>query len=241
MPTSTALPVPARQARSGRPRRAPRWLAAAATLAVATGAAVPAAADRTDHDVRREGRAGAAHHDGRKPAAGHDGDHRPAPPVGADTAAFETAFMTAMIDHHAMAVHMADMCVEKAVQRKVRKLCRSIAAGQAAEIAKMRQWLSDWYGVAHEPAMSDPAHHAQMTELASLSGEAFEARFLALMIDHHRPAVTDGAECVAKAGHGELRRLCKRIVQSQQREIKQMRRWLCRWYDQCAPAAPRHS
>jgi uncharacterized protein (DUF305 family) len=166
-----------------------------------------------------------------------------APPASADApagdpevAAYEVEFLTMMIDHHQMAVHMSELCLERAVHDKLSRLCERIMETQAEEIALMQSWLLDWYGIEHEPAMDDPAHHEQMMMLQELSGEAFEAAFLAMMISHHAMAVEDGSECVATAEHRELRTLCRRIVASQQREIMQMRMWLCRWYGECDAA-----
>lgn len=35
------------------------------------------------------------------------------------------------------------------------------------------------------------------------------------------------------AEHRELLRLCRSIVMTQLREIRQMQMWLCRWYGEC--------
>ena len=47
---------------------------------------------------------------------------------------FEIRFMEGMIDHHAMAVHMAQMCVQKEIQDELKSLCNSIATSQQQEI-----------------------------------------------------------------------------------------------------------
>ena len=76
-------------------------------------------------------------------------------PAASDQAArFEVDFLTGMIDHHHMAVMMAEMCVEKAVHDELAATCESIVATQSAEIATMQQWLEDWYGISHEPDMT---------------------------------------------------------------------------------------
>lgn len=50
------------------------------------------------------------------------------------TARFEIDFMQDMIDHHAMAVMMAQMCLDKAVRAELRSLCESIKTSQSQEI-----------------------------------------------------------------------------------------------------------
>lgn len=163
-----------------------------------------------------------------------------APPANADAPAtspaaaeFEVEFLEMMIDHHQMALYMSDLCLVKAVHEDLAALCDRIAESQAAEIEEMQGWLRDWYGIDHEPAMDDPAHHDQMMHLEMLSGEEFEIAFLEMMSEHHAMAVEEGIQCVGRAEHRELRTLCREIVAAQVREIALMERWLCRWYGDC--------
>ncbi len=163
-----------------------------------------------------------------------------APPAAANAPAsdrraarFEVAFMREMIDHHQMGVHMAHPCIEKAVHSDLRRLCRSIARVQAAEIKQMQKWLRDWYRADHEPSMDHAGHHRDMQTLERLTGAKFEVAFLEMMIEHHLPAVEEGLECLEEAEHAQLKRLCQSIVTSQVREINQMQVWLCTWYRIC--------
>ena len=52
--------------------------------------------------------------------------------------------MEDMIDHHAMAVMMAEMCTMKVVHPELITLCQNIIASQSAEIQMMQTWLQDW-------------------------------------------------------------------------------------------------
>ena len=119
-----------------------------------------------------------------------------APARDRNAARFEIAFMEEIIDHHQMGVHMAQPCIEKAVHSDLRRLCRSIARVQAAEIKTMQKWLHDWYRIDHEPSMDHAGHHRDMQTLERLSGGRFEVAFLEMMIEHHLPAVQDGLECI---------------------------------------------
>ncbi len=156
-----------------------------------------------------------------------------APAADKRAARFEVAFMTEMIDHHQMGVHMAQPCIEKAVHSDLRRLCRSIARVQAAEIKQMQKWLRDWYRIDHEPSMDHAGHHRDMQTLERLSGAKFEIAWLEMMIEHHLPAVEEGLECLEEAEHAQLKKLCQSIVTSQVREINQMQVWLCKWYKKC--------
>lgn len=145
---------------------------------------------------------------------------------------YETRFLTDMIDHHAMAVMMADLCTARAVHEELRALCAEMREAQMAEIVQMQEWLSGWYGIEHDPEMT-PGGQKQMEKLAGLTGAEFEIRFMETMIRHHRAAVVRARQCQDRAYHDELVELCEGIEATQQAEIQQMADWLCDWYDIC--------
>ena len=148
------------------------------------------------------------------------------------TAKFEIDFMKGMIDHHAMAVQMANICLQKAIHPELRSLCQNIIAAQQQEIAEMQTWLSSWYGITYSPQMK-PGDMRMMERLASLSGAEFEIEFMQMMIKHHLKAIKEASKCVERVYHEELRELCENIITTQAAEIEQMRNWLCQWYGIC--------
>lgn len=154
----------------------------------------------------------------------------PAPSPSASN--FEVKFMTDMIDHHQMAVMMAEMCVAKAIHPELRSLCESIRTTQMAEIAEMQAWLQEWYGISYQPVMK-PGDQRMMERLAALNGAEFEIAFMEMMIKHHEMAIKEGRHCLAKAYHAELRELCQNIITTQSAEIVLMQTWLCQWYGEC--------
>lgn len=148
------------------------------------------------------------------------------------TAKFEVDFLTDMIDHHAMAVEMAEMCVDRTIHGPLADMCANIATSQSAQIDLMQGWLNDWYGLAHQPEMT-PGMMAQMERLASMTGERFEMSFMKMMIRHHWQAIVEADGCLDRAWHPELVGLCDDIISAQAVEIRQMQEWLCEWYDFC--------
>ena len=155
-----------------------------------------------------------------------------APAPDTATAKYEVRFMTNMIDHHTMAIMMAEVCVTKAIHEDLRELCRNIIETQSQERAMMQSWLQQWYGVSYSPEMK-PGMMNQIEKLSQLSGAEFEIEFMKNMIRHHYQAVIEGAHCMERAYHEELKTLCENIVQSQTQEIQTMRTWLCQWYSIC--------
>jgi uncharacterized protein (DUF305 family) len=77
------------------------------------------------------------------------GSHDPAAIDGA--VPFDKAFIEEMIPHHQMAVMMSAMALSWVDRPELRELLQSIIESQSAEIAQMRAWYREWYGVPVEP------------------------------------------------------------------------------------------
>lgn len=148
-------------------------------------------------------------------------------------AKFEIDYMTGMISHHQMAVHMGTMCVQKAEHEELRAMCDQIIAAQTAEIATLMGWLQAWYGSGVEPKMSGKDQR-EMEKLEALSGAEFEIEFMKSMIRHHFTAIVVSSECLLDADHPALIAMCQDIITAQAAEIRQLRNWLCEWYGICS-------
>lgn len=145
---------------------------------------------------------------------------------------YEVRFMTEMIDHHAMAVMMSELCLERAVHPELLALCHEIRETQLEEIVTLQTWLEQWYAIEHEPSMT-PGMETQMDKLAALSGAEFEIEFMKIMIRHHWTAVVRAQQCQDKAYHTDLIQMCEEIESAQTAEIQLMGGWLCQWYGIC--------
>jgi uncharacterized protein (DUF305 family) len=62
-------------------------------------------------------------------------------------AEFEKAFMAIMIRHHSMAAHMAVECLNEAYHPEMLNMCAMMLGMQGDEIAQLRIWLQQWYGI----------------------------------------------------------------------------------------------
>lgn len=153
-----------------------------------------------------------------------------APAPDKSAARFEIKFMQDMIDHHMMAVMMAEMCVEKAVHEELRTMCQEIIATQSEEMMMMQMWLQDWYGISYMPEMK---HNGAMHRLMMMEGAEFEIEFMQMMVKHHLGAIKEGEKCLERAYHPELLNLCSNIIVTQTAEIEMMEAWLCEWYGIC--------
>ena len=148
------------------------------------------------------------------------------------TTKYEIKFMQNMIDHHAMAIMMGEMCMAKATHQELRDMCQEVVTAQTQENQTMKSWLVTWYGRTYEAKMSGKDER-QMRELEGLSGAEFEKVFMPALIEHHRMAIESAAVCLERAYHPELISMCGDIVSAQATEIKQLRQWMCEWYQMC--------
>lgn len=67
--------------------------------------------------------------------------------VAAGEGSFDQRFIQAMIPHHEGAVAMAKDAQTKAEHQEIKDLAQAVITAQEGEIAQMRQWLKDWYGI----------------------------------------------------------------------------------------------
>lgn len=63
----------------------------------------------------------------------------------------EIRFLQGMIDHHQMALDMAQDCLAKTESDTMRELCQAVIDAQTPEIEQMQQWLKDWYTIEYAP------------------------------------------------------------------------------------------
>ena len=93
-------------------------------------------------------------------------------------------------------------------------------------------------GCAIGPGMHDGRHasSAQPEDLdgtaSMMTGRAMatsEHDFLVAMVAHHREAIMAAGQ-LARSERPELRRFGREVIRAQARQVRQMRRWLDRWY-----------
>jgi uncharacterized protein (DUF305 family) len=137
----------------------------------------------------------------------------------------EREFLTGMIPHHQEAVDTAKEVVERGGSTPaIKNLAEDIIVAQEKEIAEMKQWYQDWYGVAYEAKPED--YKPMMRELAGLSGAALDKRFLEDMIMHHMGAIMMAQSVQPHIEHKEIADLSEAIEKTQSAEIELMRNFL---------------
>lgn len=85
----------------------------------------------------------------------------------------EVRYLEGMIDHHQMALDMAQDCLTKASTESVKALCQNIIDAQSTEIETMQGWLNNWYGIDYTP-MSMTDHMSMMSMMEMMQGMSME-------------------------------------------------------------------
>ena len=127
----------------------------------------------------------------------------------------DVRFMQGMIHHHGQALDMTDLLSSHTESEEMRLLAQRIDISQTDEMGMMARWLeSRGEGVPKvreegasplkdDQLMPGMLTERQVAELASARGEAFDRRFLELMIVHHQGALTMVSELFLVSGAGQ--------------------------------------
>ena len=67
--------------------------------------------------------------------------------------AFEVAFLSEMIEHHAGGVEVSTMTADAARRSEVKRAAQKVASTQKKEMAQMSGWLRDWYQQQPDPEL----------------------------------------------------------------------------------------
>jgi uncharacterized protein (DUF305 family) len=139
----------------------------------------------------------------------------------------DVTYAQMMIAHHAQALVMADLAPDRAAAAGVKNIASRITAAQGPEIKVLRSWLSD-----RGQPESDPAHdHATMpgmqsttavAELTAARGADFDRRFVAMMTEHHRGALTMVNDLFKNGSDERLSKMAKETAIEQDVEIRRM-------------------
>jgi uncharacterized protein (DUF305 family) len=158
----------------------------------------------------------------------------------------DAGFARDMSHHHLQAVEMADLAADRSRDPAVRLIAFDIASTQNNQVGRMQGWLSLWglplsggtpmswmggtmsgmAGMSMGPAgnadtaMPGMASEAELTQLRSLTGTAFDVQFLRLMIRHHEGGRVMGQYGATHAGGPAVRRLAQTIVDTQTAETQ---------------------
>jgi uncharacterized protein (DUF305 family) len=149
----------------------------------------------------------------------------------------EAGFARDMSTHHAQAVEMAMLALNKSTQPDLRLLAGEIAQAQQAQIGMMQTWLRSWglEPTGHEPPMSwmrdgaslmrnglmpGMASAADMASLRAASGGEFDRLFLRLMQQHHLGGIHMVEGVLAETSEPDVVWLAQSMAKNQRSELE---------------------
>jgi uncharacterized protein (DUF305 family) len=168
---------------------------------------------------------------------GGDQDQGTAPAEAAPSDA-DVTFTQNMIPHHQQAIEMAKLVDTHTDRPELRELADSIQSSQSQEITQLQGWLRSWgkpatppegHGGHGDAEMLGMMSEADMRRLMESAGTEFDLAFIEMMAAHHQGAI-DMANTELKDGSlPEVTRLAEQIVETQEGEIEQLKRWKAEW------------
>ncbi len=163
----------------------------------------------------------------------------------------DVAFASEMIQHHAQALSMVDLTLERPLDPDVQALAEDVRAAQAPEIETMADWLTGWgeevpetmrdhvnsghdmgdmsdsmedmEGMDHGDEMPGMMTAEEMDALENASDEEFQDMWLEMMIEHHEGAVEMAETEQAEGRFKDAVDLAGQVVETQTEEIDAMK------------------
>jgi uncharacterized protein (DUF305 family) len=177
------------------------------------------------------------------------------------TAQFEIDFLKFSIDHHFSALRLSELAAgtdtsreakmdaqegtsptpdfeaspPKAGNDQLRSMARTANRVQREEIMQARDFLKKWYGIDYEPQLT--AEGRQKIEIleSAPAGPQFDQAFIEVFSRHHYNILPRAVDCLTsrELKHHDLENYCRGILDSQIRQIDDMRHSLCKLYGIC--------
>jgi len=136
-------------------------------------------------------------------------------------------FLRQMIAHHQQAIAMSQVQLLDGTHREVSVFAEEILRFQAYEIGLMERFLADWGHARDDEAhvhMPGMASEEEMDDLFAAEGDDVDARFIALMVDHHAAGVQMAESVATDRDEGTVGGLAARMAIAQRSEIDELLR-----------------
>lgn len=162
-----------------------------------------------------------------------------------DHTSTDVSFAQDMIQHHAQALAMVNLTVDRPLDPAFKALATQIRDAQAPEIETMADWLDAW-GEKIPETVNDHEHADmgtmpdgmddmpgmmtadEMAGLAAAPDATFESTWLDMMVRHHRGAIEMAEAEVEDGRYQPAIDLARSIIAAQRAEIETMNGLLAR-------------
>jgi len=152
------------------------------------------------------------------------------------------AFVAEMVEHHELAIEMAEMALDRGEHPEIEELARSIITLQGREIEEL--------GTVHERLFGEPVAEADHGTLGLSAAEMgvheetgaletarpFDREFIDMMVPHHQGAIRMARIELERGEDEHLKGIAEAIITAQSGEIEVMNEWRRDWYGAPSPA-----
>ena len=141
----------------------------------------------------------------------------------------DRAFVDFFVDHHRMAVMMAELEVMHGDRADAKAMAQRMIDMQSGEIDAMKRIASRLADPATAPVPADPHAEADMDHMSMIEGSDMDEMFLTEMIVHHAAGLPVAHRALTTLRDVELRALAQTMMTAQATEIgdmEQMRKQL---------------
>lgn len=158
------------------------------------------------------------------------------------TGDFDLDYATLMIDHHQGAIDISEMALAKASDTQIKTMAQTMVGEHKSEIQELKKFLNNHDTSSAEHKKDKKLNHSHEggdhNELSedmntmvdkmkgiTLGGDA-NKDYAALMIAHHQNAVKLSENELSHGHHAELKKMAKKMIDDDNREIKELQKWL---------------
>ncbi len=149
------------------------------------------------------------------------------------TGDFDYDFAGMMKEHHQGAIDMSQVLLSKGSDAGIKAMAQKIIDAQKAEIADFDKILSSIKPV--EQKSKDGDQHNELHEIGEkmqedmknmkMSGNV-DKDYVMMMIGHHQSAVSMAKDELSHGKNIQLKQMAQKIIQEQEKEIKEFQSWL---------------
>lgn len=139
-----------------------------------------------------------------------------------EPATADRLFVSRMIPHHHLGMRLIDSATTRAHDVRLRRLVFEMGGYHGTDMNTLERRAKDWN---IGPAASFPGQLAEssLSALESLSGSAYDAMWLSLMIEHHRGALIISRDADIPGARQDVRKLARSTQSIQTAEITTMK------------------
>lgn len=145
-------------------------------------------------------------------------------------------FIDAMVPHHVGAVDMAEVALRNAEHPEIKQLSEDIISTQNAEIQELKSIKEEEFGTSEVPMRMDMQEMEEMGMMMNPENlekeDPFDKAFIGNMTPHHESAVEMAEVALNSTDNPRIKDLAAGIIESQEREVSQMKQWREEWYPQ---------